>query len=650
MASSSGVKNHGVIFAACAAIAALCYLNGLGNEFVFDDLDVIVKNPLVTSETSGPADIFTSHYWAHVTPTGNLYRPLAILSYALNHRLAGLEPFSYHLVNLVLHAMCASLVAALGSAVGLSPGGAFAAGALFAAHPIHTEAVTGVVGRADLMVTAAVLGAWLLHLRARRLGAPSLIGIGFLLAAGLLSKENAVVLPALMVASDVAPGRRETISIRSVAPSYLICFGLIISWLILRMVLLPPVASGAISESVFAGVTPGDRALTSFSVIGRYLWLLAVPLRLSADYSFEQIPVVTTITDPAAVVSMLLVGGIALAASGLLRRGVRPRVADLGAATFLIALLPVSNLLVPIGTIMAERLLYLPSVGFCLAFPALWGRLAPGRSRLGALAAGLLVLLYAARTVDRNADWKDQRTLFEVTTVTSPRSAKAHYNLGVARQEDGDATGALHAYRVAIAIKPDDGRSLHNAGLILASLDRLDEALRDLDAAALLDPDLPAVFSSLGAVQSRLGRDDAAQASFHEALRRAGDPIDRHTALYNLGSLSLSRRRVSEAIEWLERARDVLPDEPDGRYQLGLAYLEAGRPAEAAAQLERVIALAPGVHEALRDLALARLSDGDAEAAVVAAERARAAGVPLPPELVRLLERQGARQGDDGPE
>ncbi|MGH9868357.1 MAG: hypothetical protein ACREAA_09365, partial [Candidatus Polarisedimenticolia bacterium] len=187
--------------AAAALVAAACYLNTFGNGFVFDDLDVIVRNPLVAGEQAGDlARTFSTHYWHHVRDYGNLYRPLTILSYAANHAVSGLEPWSYHAVNLALHALASALVVVLAVALGLPVGAAAAAGLLFAAHPVHTEAVAGVVGRAELLAACAVLGAWCLHLGGS--GIRRALGVGLLFALGLFSKENAAVLPALLLAGD----------------------------------------------------------------------------------------------------------------------------------------------------------------------------------------------------------------------------------------------------------------------------------------------------------------------------------------------------------------------------------------------------------------------------------------------------------------
>ncbi len=616
-----------------ALLAAICYLNTIPNQFVFDDLDQVAHNPLVTQPASAGA-IFKSHYWQHVTPAGKLYRPLVVLSYALNHAVSGPSPAGYHLANLLLHAVCAGLVVLLGARLGLGNGSSLAAGLLFATHPIHTEAVASVVGRAELMAAAAVLAAWVIHLSSPRPGAGRAAAIATLFAAGLLSKENAVVLPALMLLTDLRRLRLGETFLRNLAWPYAGCAAALSAWLALRAVVLTPVEPGSISDSLFAGVPALYRICTALDVVSRYLWLLVYPAKLSADYSFQQIPLVTSWLHPSTLGAALIL--TVTVCVGLMRLA-GGRTDGLPAPAFVAAVAPVSNILIPIGTIMGERLLYLPSVAFCLALPIVWRSFVPDsiRRRRGVAVAllGLLTMAYAARTIARNADWRDQLTLFSATTASSPRSAKAHYNLAVALEEAGRDEAALREYEAAIAILPEDAKSHHNAGLILARLDRIEEAIRHFEEAAHLAPGLPGLLGNLGVAYTRSGRAREAEAAFRSALERS--PAS-HEVLYNLGTLLITEGRSGEAIAPLARARELNPSDPDGRYHLGLAYLQSGRAREALDELRAALALSPELHESELQIARAFLSLGERGEAARHASRARELGLPLPPELREL--------------
>ncbi len=630
------------VLLAAALVAAVCYAGTLANGFVFDDDSIVTGNPLVTGEHLPVIDIFTSHYWAHVRPEGNLYRPLPVLSYALEHRLFGLSPIPYHAANVLLHAVCSALVAALALALGLPAGAALAAGVLFAAHPIHTEAVAYVVGRADLMATAAVLGAWLLHLGARRAGTWRLATILLLYGVGLLSKESAVVLPGLMLAGDVWRTRRGETRWRETLPATLACFGLMAVWLLGRVWLLPAPGPGALSESIPASAPAALRIGTALTVLPRYLWLMIWPARLSADYSYNQIPTVASLAAPAAIAGLLLYAGIALWGLVGLLAGRSPRLDGLCAVVWLTALSPVSNIIVPMGTVMAERLVYLPSVAFCLVLPALWVRYGAGRG-LGIILAALLAVGYAGRTMVRVADWKDDMTLFAATTATSPASAKAHYNLGVALAAADRTDEALAEYLTAIRIRDDDPAPHRNAGLLLARMGRYAEALPHLEKAVRYNPVPPEALVGLGVVCTQLGRPVDAERAFRAALADgSASPETRRDAAYDLGTLLLTAGRVTEAIEPLVEARDLGPDDADLRYQLGLAMLEAGRPSGAIPELQAALHLAPDLTDAHLQLARAFLAAGDPARAEAEARSALSAGRELTPSLRQLLDERGA--------
>jgi len=623
----------------CAAlVAVVCYAGTLANGFVFDDVSIVTGNPLVTSDEIPVRAIFTSHYWAHVRPAGNLYRPLPVLTYAIEHRLAGGRPLSYHAVNVALHAACAALVAALALALSLPAAAALASGVLFASHPIHTEAVAYVVGRADLMAAAAVLCAWLLHLGTRRASALRLAGIVALYAGGLLSKESAVVLPGLMLAGDAWRVRRGEVSWRESMPATVSCIALMAVWLVLRAWLLPAAGPSPVSESVLAAVPASQRIATALTVLPRYLWLLIWPARLSADYSYAQIPTAASMADPAAIAGLALYAGLAVAGFLRLLAGRAARLDGLCAVAWLVAMAPVSNIVVPMGTEMAERLVYLPSVAFCLALPAAW-RQAGGGRRAGAALVALLAIVYSGRTMVRNADWENGLTLFTATVKTSPRSAKAHYNLGVALADAGRDDEALAAYLASIRIRDDDPGPHRNAGLLLARTGRSAEALPHLEKAVRYEPVPAEALVGLGVVYNEVGRADDAERALRAALAAPGAATaTRHDAAYNLGTLLLSTGRADEAIQPLTRARDIDPEDADGRFQLGLAQLESGRPREAIPELEAALGRSPGMAAAHLQLARAWLAAGDAGRAAAEARVAAGAGLDLPDTLKRLLE------------
>lgn len=559
-ARGSGPGYFRLIAAAAAVAAAAIHAGALNNGFTFDDPYIVVESPLVTEGSLWKA--VSSHYWAGSETTGNLWRPLPVATYWLSWRLFGPGPFSFHLVNLLLHAMTCLLVAALAlrlcsRAEGGGPAAALASALLFAAHPVHTEAVVSVVGRAELLATLMVLAAWLW--RHRPWPAAGLFGLA------LLSKENAIVLPALLAVEDFfargPAGRPRLAEALRWARLHAPFFAVAAIWALLRLMV---VVDPETVEGPFLGAPAAHRVLTAVSVLGRYLWLMIVPLNLSADYSYDQIPRVTSIADAGFLAGLLVTLSGAALALGCRRR--LPAFAA-GLCVFFVALLPVSNLPFGIGVIMAERLLYLPSFGLCLAAGV---ALAAGLRALSALKeaserrlalAALSVVLvpcaaFGARSAARTADWYDQLTLFEATARTSPRSALAQVNLGSVYQALGRTAEAEQAYRRSIVIAPDRPGPHYNLATLLEAQGRSDEAI----------------------------------AAYQEAVRI--DPGDVR-ALNNLGRALVGAGRSTEAIPWLETAARINPSSPTPSVNLAAALLHAGDLRRAEAVIRRVLAAHP---------------------------------------------------------
>ncbi|HKY33571.1 MAG TPA: tetratricopeptide repeat protein, partial [Candidatus Polarisedimenticolia bacterium] len=469
MAGSAGpLRALGALILLAAAVHAGALLNG----FTFDDPHIVVENPLVT-EPGGILRIPFAHYWAGSGGQGNLYRPLTLATYWLNHRAGGTSAWAFHLVNVLLHAAVTGVVYLLARRLAPEPA-ALAAAILFAVHPVHTEAVANVAGRAELLAALFVLSAWLL----RRRAGWSLA----LFALGLLSKENAIVLPGLLMLEDL-PSKGPRASLRSALP-HAVAAGV---WLAARTLV---VGAGTAAEGdPFLGVPAHERILTAVSVLGREVLLMVAPIRLSADYSFDQIPVAASVLDAG-----FLAGLAALAACGLAAAAARtlPCV-RLGIAGFFVCLLPVSNLLFGIGVMMAERLLYLPSALACLAAGGVLERLSrtagPRRARQALLAVSLALAAAGAwRTADRVGDWFDQVTLFEATVKTSPRSALAWVNLGAAYQELGRLEDAERCFREAASIAPARPGPRYNLAVALEKQGRLSEAIEAYREALRLAP------------------------------------------------------------------------------------------------------------------------------------------------------------------
>lgn len=438
------------IYAVVGAAALVVYLGALWNRFAMDDIPLVVQNPLVLS-ASGIWRAFAAPFWP-ADLGGHMYRPLAVAGWALDQRLDGVRWF--HLVNLAWHATACVAVAALARRFA-DDRSALVAGLLFAVHPVHVEAVANVVGRTELMAALfVVLGVYAALAR----GSVAWSAAAWALA--LLSKENAVVLPALVAWGWVLglgrPTRRRMLAFTA-------------SWLVigmgyaaLRWHVLEPYARFQSVAPTFLGQTPLSIRLTAVAELADVTRLLVFPLRLRADYSPDERTLVASPVDLRLLAGLacFLVWGTLLVFGW--RRGRRLEVFGLGWIG--IAFLPVANLVFPAGFLLAERTLYLPSAGLVLAGGS-WLARWPARWRL--VSAAPLVLLGAARTTLRVPVWRDNTTVTLSILEDSPRSYVGPKRMIAVYLNIQQPAQALDAARRAAAINGRDP-TIYSTGAVAA--------------------------------------------------------------------------------------------------------------------------------------------------------------------------------------
>jgi tetratricopeptide (TPR) repeat protein len=596
------------LLAACAvaALAFLAFGNSLWNGFAFDDVTMIWENSAIRNLSDLPA-VFASGYWPERQDLA--YRPLIIFSYALNYAAAGLAPFTYHLVNVLIHAGNSALVYRLTVALFNARGLAFATAAAFALHPIHTEAVANTVGRAELLANAFLLLSWYWYLKWDQ--PPARAKTCWLVASiaafglAIFTKEHAVILLGLLVMTDllrtsdrgVSLGRTVWDKCRRAYVWYLLPLaGYLVARFFVLGGLLSTLAGWLTNPLIYTD--PWTRSLTAIKILGKYLWLLLVPVRLSADYSYNQIPLSRSALEPAVLVSLmafLLMLGLA---GWSWRR--RP-VISCAIAILVVTILPVSNLLFPIGTIMAERVLYLPSLGFCL-FLAVAVTTLTARPRWGlpvAAAFGLLLLGYTERTVVRNWDWRSNAALFAATVRTSPDSAPAHAVLADILLKRGDLPGAGREYERSLQVYPNYGKALTGLGVVFERQGQIDEAIRVYRMVEKGDRHYDRAHLNLGFLALRQGRPSEASTEFREVagvrFLRATESSELAEGFFRLGSLD-------EAQATLETARQRLPNIFFIRRNLALVYSHKGRREDALREMEAAASLRPDLPEVQLDL------------------------------------------------
>jgi protein O-mannosyl-transferase len=643
------LKERWLPILASPLVAILLYLPTLRHEFVFDDRGVIEQNPLLRNASDLPR-VAVTPYWNSPGHVGSLYRPVTSLSFALDRIVAGgLKPAWFHLVNVVLHGLATLLVALL--ALEVLPGAAAPAlaGLLFAVHPVHVESVAGVVGRSEILAACCALGAVLAHRRASFASVPAarrwaVLSWGASLL-GMFSKESAVVTPLLCALGERPRACAEPSAVRRrwLYGGQIVVLGL---YLAVRGLVLGTLGvGGAIPfvDNPAASAGALDGRLTAAACLPRYAALLLFPVRLSADYSFDQIPVVRSLFDPWALGGILILVLVLLTGAWALREGSPVGFALLWMA---VAASTTTNLVMFIGTLLAERLMYLPSVGVCLlaAWSGgwLWRR---GRALAVIVISSIVCVAGAWRSWARLPDWHDDFSLYQSAARVSPRSARIRYNLGNAYLRLQDGAHAETEYRSALAIYPEYNDARINLAMAILDQGRAPEALGLLAAAASRQPRSADLAVNLGAAYRALGDTARAESEFRRAL--AVDP-DSARAWNDLGSIALARGDTLGALERLESAVRLDPSEPIFRINLADALTAAGREGEADRQFAEAVRLGPDLPEARRGLGEMAMHRGDVETAereFRAAAGARRPSARAANFLGYLLTRRGDARG-----
>lgn len=442
------------LYLVVASLAIVVHLGALWNAFVLDDQIAIVLNPLVQG-LDGLWRAFTQPYWP-AELRAQMYRPLTMATFVLDQAVDG--PAWFHAVNVLWHAGATVAVTALARRLS-GDRAALVAGLLFAVHPVHVEAVACAVCRADLMAALFVILAVYAALERE-----SVAWSAVAMAAGLLSKENAAVAPAL-VATAWMLGVRPLPARRRLA-------AFVATWVVLGAAYAT--ARGAVLGDVPHGLYPMFRdagplevRLTAVAALADIARLLVFPLTLRIDYAPGERTLVTSFLDARVAAGLLC---LALWATLLVRtyRAGR-RVEALGLVWIAIAFLPVANLLFPSGILIGERTLYLPSVGLVLAVGAWLKDLEP--RRLGAVLT-VLVLAGGVRSALRVPAWRDEMSVSLSILEDSPRSHHGLARAAGAYYGSGQPAKALDAYRRAIAMYDREPMLYVSAALAALKIDR----------------------------------------------------------------------------------------------------------------------------------------------------------------------------------
>ena len=626
------------------AVCFVVYANGLTGTFTYDDKAIVRDNPRLRTPAR-VREIFRTSYFGGGQGSGSNYRPVLLLSYAAEWWIHGRSAPGFHVVNVALHAAATLLLAGLFLRIGLPPPAVALSSLLFAAHPVHVEAVTSLVGRGETL--AAILTAGFLHLALTfsesggRRRWTALAGALALYALALLTKESASVAPALLflLLAFVFEGslpRRLARALSRGWPVYAGGAALLAGSFMLRAAVLggpirPPNSGIFEVENALAPLHAWARVGNACLILLRYLGRCVFPLHLSADESAWSIRALA----PGAPLVLLAVALVLLLAGLALARLPSGSPAALGVLWFGVAFLPTANLLFPIGTIFAERVAYLPSAGVCLALGAACvgasrslGELSTGRRRVAAAA----VVALSIRTVTRNAVWWTDSSLFTNSVAVAPASAKAHYNHAFVLGEGRRFREAVGHYERAVSIYDGYWDAWAGKGKMERELGLLSAAEASYRKALALFPDYENGFFGLGVVLEAQGRLSDAAADYRRGLAKKADSLP---LAYRL-AVVLSRMDAPDADAAWRRAVALGPASAAVRGDHSEWLLRAGSEDEALREARAALRLDPAYPAAWRALARSAELRGDRLARALALERAALASGD--PEDLRALD------------
>lgn len=634
--ATSGRLRSLAVLSLLALLATLPYLNSLPNGFVYDDDTQVLANPYIRN-FSHLREIFTKSVWSYLgdyRSTTNYYRPVMTLGYLACNSIFGLRPLGFHLASLILNAAVVCALFFLTRKMFGRVEIAALSAAMFALHPIHTEAVDWIAAVTELeLALFYILTFWFFLELGNSKGKKSWwihLATAASFVAAMLSKEQSLTLPLLATIFEhgYRDDRRATSWWRKLS-RYGPLWALALAYLMIRIRLLGAFAPQAGKRSLDAGAT----VLSALGLVGQYLWKLLWPVRLCAYYVFP--------SELASVLPWSLGGliGLALCAGLFILLWRWERIASFGLVWFLVTLAPVLNAGWMPANAFSERYLYLPSVGFAwivgwAATQALRKQSARGRIWRYAFATGVCSIGLSGifRIVTRNPVWRDDVTLYTNTLQLSPDAYLIYNNLGSVYWQQGNVAAAEQEWHTAEELSPFDELVLNNLGMVAYRQKHYEEAVGYFLRAIQAKANFWDAHLHLGETYEKMGMPQEAELQLSAAVALSPLTVTTHNTLGNfyfgqkryleaedqywrsvqnqpnywaycgLGSISWVKGDLIQAARFYKNAEDLDPSNSRTHYLLGSVYAELGQTSDAERELHVALQMDPRNAEALAAL------------------------------------------------
>ncbi|KAM4677247.1 protein O-mannosyl-transferase TMTC1 [Discoglossus pictus] len=616
--------------AAPAVLAALCFVRSLFGEFVHDDVWAILNNPDSRGDTP-LSSIFSNDFWGKAMSDNSShksYRPLCVLSFRINVLFGGMEAFYFHAVNVILHCMVSSLLMYTCHKVVFDDRRlALATALLFSAHPIHTEAVAGIVGRADVLSCLLFLLTFLSYIRSVEIGpvqdifpstsAPLFLLLSLILGTcAMLVKETGVTIFGVCLVYDLlclCPRKFKRTpdqprSIWYVARPFLKRAALVSCHVTLVLYFRLRIMGGSMplfsEQDNPASFSPYilTRFLTHSYLLAFNAWLLLAPITLCYDWQVGSIPLIHSIWDERNMGTLLLL--VILVSLGFhcltAAKRLEHRALLVGLLFLIFPFIPASNLFFRVGFVVAERVLYMPSMGFCIlcvhGMKVLFSRSSSRGSSALTLCFLLLLVLFSCKTVSQSKCWMSREALFRSGVQTLPHNAKVHYNYANFLKDQNRKDEAINHYKTVLSLYTQHPSALNNLGTLTSNATAAEEYYRK---ALKISPQHSRALFNLGNLLRTQSRDEEAERLLRESLIHGSYFADAYSSL---GSLLTDQKRHREAEEIYQEGIKNCPDSSDLQNNYGVFLVDVGSQQKAVSHYLHALRLRPDHHVAMLNL------------------------------------------------
>lgn len=546
-------------------VTLLCFANSLSGEFIFDDYIAVVEHPTVKYLSNIPK-LFLQGYFGDDSSAG-LYRPLTSLSFAINFAISGQNPTSYHLLSIFIHIINSGLIYVLTYFYSRQRFLALMSALFFAIHPVHSEAVSAIYGRPELLATMFLLVAWLTYQQSNKNNLYYVVSlVSYFLS--LLCKESGIVLIGILFLVQIC----QTDSLGScndwkekLTPSKRLLGYILVTLPYLLIRVWVTKAFGIPKAGQFFGNETFLTRLYTMSLgYVEYFKLLVWPAKLYTEYNYSVIPKATTLNLPVAL-SLLLITLIVILGIWQIKRN--PLIA-FAILFFFVTTSIVSNIFISTGILIAERTIYLPVASICLLLAVvLYQTYIKGWEKVAIVSFIAILSLGIIRTYIRNFDFYSNFTFFSSIIKLAPNHPKGNYGLGLYYEDNKEFDKAELYFKKALELSP-------NSALIHVII---------------------------GNLYNKQGRSDMAMAMFKKAISLDGNNADAHS-FYGAGLLA--QGNLCEAKVHLKKAIDLNKSIAKAHNNLGIVYAELNMYLEATSEFETAINLDPEYFQAKENLKL----------------------------------------------